>query len=270
MLDGHIHIGDSNASKPEFLSSLNAAGFEGGLIISPAPTSFPHSDGPTDWKYRLDIVDDFCKDNANLFPFVWIDPLEEDIEEQITNASGRVAGYKVICNRFYPSNEKAMKAYRLIASLNKPILFHSGILYDGMDSARYNRPGEFECLLEVADLRFALAHVSWPWCDECIAVYGKFQNAYNLRPDVSSEMFIDLTPGTPPIYRKEVLTKIFTVGYDLVNNVIFGSDGSVGSYGAEWIGQWVARDKAIYSDLMITEDIIDKIFGSNLRRFLGR
>jgi len=269
MLDGHIHIGNTNADKSDFMDSLHATGFKGGLIISPAPVSFQHTVSPKDWAERLDIVDSFCADDDNLFPFLWIDPTEDDIEEQISSASGRVVGFKVICNHFYPSDDKAMSAYHLIASLNKPILFHSGILWDDGASAKYNRPGEFECLLEIPHLKFAMAHVSWPWCDECIAVFGKMLNARASRPDLSSEMFIDLTPGTPPIYRREVLTKIFTVGYDVVNNVIFGSDGTVGGYGPEWIGGWVARDKEIYSDLEITEDVVDKIFELNLLRFLG-
>lgn len=75
-------------------------------------------------------------------------------------------------------------------------------------SSQYNRPSEFEPLLEINGLKFSLAHISWPWCDELIAVYGKFLNAYAGNPDHSVEMFIDITPGTPPIYRQEVLTKL--------------------------------------------------------------
>jgi hypothetical protein len=103
------------------------------------------------------------------------------------------------------------------------MLFHSGILYDGRDTSRYNRPAEFECLLDVPGLRFAMAHISWPWCDEMIALYGKFQAAHGSRADVP-ELFIDTTPGTPAIYRRDALTKVFTVGFDVKHNVLFGSD----------------------------------------------
>ena len=71
-------------------------------------------------------------------------------------------------------------------------------------------------------MRFSLAHISWPWCDELIAAYGKILNASASRADYRGEMFVDITPGTPTIYRREALTKLFTVGYDIQDNVIFG------------------------------------------------
>lgn len=270
MFDGHIHIDNPEADRGHFARSLHAAGFEGALLISPAPASFPNSVKPSDWRNHLECLEKWSMISDKLFPFFWIDPLEDDAEKQVESASETAVGFKVICNRFYPSDERALKIYRQIAALGKPILFHSGILYDGLDSARYNRPGEFECLLEVPNLKFALAHISWPWCDECIAVYGKFQNAYSIRPDVSSEMFIDLTPGTPTIYRRDALTKIFTVGYNVADNVIFGSDGCVGSYGSDWVKQWVSRDTDIYDSIDLVQETRDKVFGKNLLRFVGK
>ncbi len=62
-----------------------------------------------------------------------------------------------------------------------------------------------------------MGHCSWPWYDECIALYGKFLNA--LEKDGAPEMFFDLTPGTPVIYRRDLLTKLFTVGYDVPDNI---------------------------------------------------
>ena len=74
-------------------------------------------------------------------------------------------------------------------------------MWDGKPSGPYNRPVGFESLLEVQGLRFCMAHVSWPWCDELVAVYGKVLNGYTNRRDLTVEMFVDITPGTPPIYR---------------------------------------------------------------------
>ena len=63
-----------------------------------------------------------------------------------------------------------MEVFRTISQADRPILFHSGILWDGKPSGPYNHPAGFESLLEVDGLRFCLAHISWPWCDELIAV----------------------------------------------------------------------------------------------------
>ena len=101
-------------------------------------------------------------------------------------------------------------------------------------------------------LRFALAHVSWPWVDECLAVYGKFLNALTRRRELSVEMFIDTTPGTPRIYRQEVLTKLMTIGYDVEHNILFGTDCV--ARGAPFVGLGFARDTSE------NRHVVDQVF----------
>ena len=117
-------------------------------------------------------------------------------------------------------------------------------------------------------LRFALAHIGWPWCDELIAVYGKFLNALG-RNRSTVEMFVDITPGTPPIYRQRALTDLFTVGYDVADNVIFGSDCHAPGYNVQWAREWLQRDEEILTSIGLGQDVLDKVRGGNLRRFLG-
>jgi predicted TIM-barrel fold metal-dependent hydrolase len=270
VFDGHIHITPGEVQKERFIKQLNTAGIDGGLLISLSPLSFNFNDRAYSTEERMDNLFAWKGDHSLLYPFFWIDPMEADALDQVQLAEEReVAGYKVICNHFYPGDPQALKVYAEIAKKGKPILFHSGILWDGLVSSKYNRPGEFESLLEIDGLRFSLAHVSWPWHDECIAVYGKFLNAYSARPDLSVEMFIDITPGTPPIYREEVLTKLFTVGYDIENNVLFGTDCSTGDYNHKWACEWMERDNKIYSKLGLDVSATDKIYSKNLERFLG-
>lgn len=269
-LDCHIHITDGSPDPQKLLSRLAAAGLDGGVVLSLPPASFSHLASPRPSSERLVNLMAWTGDNQNLFPFFWIDPTEEDAGEQVRHAlDAGVMGFKVICNRFFPGDERALPVFRLIAVGRKPILFHSGILWDGTNSSQYNRPAGFEALMEVQGLVFALAHISWPWTDELIAVYGKFLSARRLRGGRTAEMFIDTTPGTPPIYRRETLTRLFTVGYDVGKNVFFGSDGETSSYNEKSTREWIDRDSAIFSDLGVDEQTVAAVFGGNLIRFLG-
>jgi predicted TIM-barrel fold metal-dependent hydrolase len=270
LLDGHIHITSLEGSLSAFRTQLTRAGMDGALLISlPPPPAGRKPDGvPAD--RRIAQVLEFTEGRPNMFPFLWIDPMDDEVFGQIDEAVRRgIAGFKVICHNHYPGDDRAMKVFRRVAAKGKPILFHSGILWDGQPSSRYNRPAEFEALLDVEELRFSLAHIGWPWCDELIAVYGKFLNAYSRRPDLGVEMFVDVTPGTPEIYRHEVLTKLFGVGYDVEDNVVFGSDCSTAPYNERWTRDWIARDRAIYQEIGVPESAQEKIFSGNLLRFVG-
>jgi len=268
VLDGHIHIRAGQEDPSVLRPALEKAGVDGGVVISLPPRSFGWGTGAA--AERLDDLFRWTGSGTDLFPFFWIDPIEPDAAEQVGLAVQRgVSGFKVICDRFYPGDGRAIGVFRQIAAEGKPILFHSGILWDGKPSGKYNPPVEFEALIEVAGLRFALAHLSWPWCDECIAVYGKFLNAQSRRRNFSVEMFIDVTPGTPPIYRRDALTKLFAVGYHVENNVLFGTDCCANDYNDAWAREWIDRDNAIYKDLGLSTETLEGVFGANLRRFIG-
>lgn len=273
MLDGHIHIRKHIKIKKrvDFEQKLGEAGVRGGVILSLRPSSFIKDSGWHGFEERLDYALDFCDGHDDLYPFYWIDPTEKSALDQVDEAVRRgVAGFKIICNHFYPGDPRAMPVYHTIARHDKPILFHSGILWDGADSGIYNRPVGFEALLPVSGLRFVLAHVSWPWYDECIAVYGKFQNTYATGGKNNSEMYIDLTPGSPPIYRRDVITKLFTVGYDIADNLIFGTDSNTEEYNVAWTKEWVERDTALMNELGVDAKTQKKVFSGNLLRFLGK
>ena len=190
MFDCHIHI-MKETNKEEFYTGVRESGFVGGLLLSRPPRTFDGNSLTT--HQRLENVMGLAEGMKGLYPFYWIDPLEPDACEQVDyGVSLGISGFKIISIDDYPDNPKAMEVYKRIASHDKPILFHSGILWNGKNSSNYNRPANFECLLEVEGLRFALAHVSWPWHDECLAVFGKFIAAREFGNQ--NTMYFDLTP----------------------------------------------------------------------------
>ena len=269
IFDMHIHIWDKEADPMVLLDHMDAAGVFGGCIFSRAPLEYDKSIG-SEFESRLEEVLDFCSCAPDrLFPILWIHPDEEKTAEKVKIAAQRgICGYKIICNNFYIYEERCLELMRLIASLNKPVIFHSGILWDGKVSSQYNQPLNFEALLRIEGLRFSMGHCSWPWIDDCIALYGKFMNADNHNTK-NAEMFFDLTPGTPEIYREELMKKLFTLGYDVENNVMFGTDNFAHSYTVDWAKNWLNIDQKIMDRLGVAKRVREKIYHDNLLRFLG-
>lgn len=267
--DIHIHAYNTSIEPEKMLEDMEKAGIYGGCIFSNWPDRANNKLG-TSFDVRLEEVLAWTKGFENrLFPVMWIHPYEENIIENIHIAVERgVAAFKIICTDFYVYEEKCMKVLEAIATLNKPVFFHSGILWDGGVSSKYNRPLNWEALINIKNLRFSMGHCSWPWIDECIALYGKFLNALSYGVD-SAEMFFDITPGTPAIYRKELLRKLFTIGYDVPDNIMFGSDASAHEYNSAWVTEWIKVDDEIMNGLGVTKEIKEKIYCDNLLRFLG-
>jgi len=249
---------------------MDAAGIGTIVVLSYRPKSFCRpGQAIVSPAAALKATMDWAAESDRIIPFYWIDPLEDDAFDQVDRAvSAGIAGFKVICNRHYPGDDRPMRVFERIAAAHKPMLFHSGILYSGTPSSHYCRPANFEPLFFIPSLRFALAHVSWPWHDECLATYGHWQY---LKEDgsVSSEMFIDATPGTPEIYREEVLRKIYTVGFGLEDNVIFGTDCNT-IYDDAYAREILAMDKRALDAIGVSAENREKYYEKNFLRFLGK
>jgi predicted TIM-barrel fold metal-dependent hydrolase len=123
-------------------------------------------------------------------------------------------------------------------------------------------------MMHIPGLKFSTAHCGWPWVDECIALYGKLQFLHDKQPGLC-EMFLDLTPGTPVIYRRELITKLITVGYDVKHNILFGTDCFAENYNAAWARKWMDIDNGLYAELNVDDETRRGIYGDNFLRFIG-
>ena len=272
--DMHIHSDIKAEVNPEqLLKRMEETGIYGGCIFSDQPiNNIPGGKADCDLSFnaRLNSVLAWTKGYEDrLFPILWVHPDEENITENIKEAvDAGICGFKIICNNFYVYEEKCMRLLKEIAKYDKPVIFHSGILWDGGVSSKYNKPLNWEALLEIEGLRFSMGHCSWPWIDECVAMYGKFLNALETRN--TAEMFFDITPGTPKIYREELLKKLYLTGYDSGKNIMFGTDGSAHDYNTNWTKGWLDFDGKIMNELGICRENIEGMYYKNLMRFLGK
>lgn len=250
--DNHIHLGYGQCDTPAvFMEKTAAAGIVGGNVISAPPASFRSCDDLKllEYRARIDHVLKFTSETPGFNAFLWLDPKEKNAIEQIEEAKKcGIKGIKIICTTYYA--EECMDVWQKVADENMPLLFHSGILWNEAPSSLFNRPLSFECLMNIRGLRFALAHISWPWCDECVALYGKFKHVSSYTGNETFRMYVDTTPGTPPVYRHDALKKLYCSNYPIKNGTIFGTDCVANNFDTAWAKFWIERDSKIMYDIV--------------------
>jgi predicted TIM-barrel fold metal-dependent hydrolase len=280
----------------DILRAMDAAGLDLICIISwpPAVTLLELDLGkrPTDRERMERTGRMIASDPERIRAFYWLDPTAEDAADQVERAVAdfRYSGVKLIPDHWHIWEERFFPVYERIQKMNVPVLFHVGILWGNADSSRFCRPADCEVMQKFPGVRFALAHVGWPWTDECIAVADRFKtmarirdgrdpelkkdvvwrnrNLHNRQFEVDVQCKVDLTPGTPDAYRTEVLRRCCEVlGADML---LFGTD-SGGADGLTGIKAQQERDERIFrEELGLSVDDIDRIMGSNVLTLFGK
>ncbi len=260
--DCHIHCG-RQADGSEVLKAMDAQEMDRALLIAP-----PMKDSNEELVESIEIISRICApDPDRLIGFAWIEPpLSGSVDHVQMAADKGLRGIKMIPDHWYPYEERFFPVYERIQEVHKPILFHSGILFGNMDSSRFCRPVNYEVMIHFPKVKFALAHISWPWTDECIAVAGRMRAAVS-RGDIGQmQMYIDTTRGTPDSYRTDALDK--ALKYLGPERLIYGSDDHApGDLG--YARRGIDADRQIICEqLGYSEEDFRKIAGTNLEGFL--
>lgn len=278
VIDCHVHMeGKDMFSPKELLSGMDKAGVDRMVALSYPPPVVVWGKKPDTPPVResVDILSRLVAGTGErVIPFVWVDPSLPDCLDNIRYAieEKKFKGVKMIPTVWYPYEERVWPVYELVRQYRAPILFHSGIIWMYGDASRRCRPANYEIMMKYPDVRFALAHCSWPWTDECIAVSGKF-NAMVRTGDLPQgrQMYIDMTPGTPVSYRKDVFKRMFSMpDYRFQEQIIFGSDSRVQDFCRNpRVQEVIRRDKAILKGLHLSRKIQDAYFHGNFEKYLG-
>ena len=104
-------------------------------------------------------------------------------------------GVKMIPTHWYPNDPQIVPLYQEIAKLGMYVVFHAGIFMDGQQGS-FCRPTYFEGIRQVPELKVQLAHLGWPWVDECIAVLNMESNIHGSDP-ANWQFKADLSFGPP-------------------------------------------------------------------------
>ena len=167
-------------------------------------------------------------------------------------------GIKIIPDHWFAYEERLDPFWGKMNALKARILFHTGILYAYDDGSRFCQPLWLEKLVHYPNIRFAMAHISWPWCEECLAVMGRMGAAAKAG-GWEWQSYVDLTPGAPPHIRKQALAN--AVAFCGAERIMFGTDSFCGSGGTEYSadsqlpGDLAYQKKTIEVDLGILDEL---------------
>ena len=206
-----------------------------------------------------EIAEDCARHPDVLIPFASIDPHKgrAGVREarRLVEAHG-VRGFKFhpSLQGFAPDDPMAFPLYEAIEELGVPALFHTGqtgigagVPGGGGIRLRYSNPMLVDDVAATfPDLRIILAHPSFPWQDEALAVATH-------KPSVH----IDLSGWSPKYFPPQLVRYANTL---LRDKVLFGSD-----YPVLTPDRWLAD----FAGLDIKPDVRPKILKDNAARLLG-
>lgn len=156
---------------------------------------------------------------------------------------------------FYPNDRRFYPLYEAIAEYNVPALFHTGTTGIGAGlpggggiKLESSRPMPYldDIAADFPNITFILAHPSWPWQDEALAMAVHKSNVY-----------IDLSGWSPKYFPPQLVHYSNTL---LKDKVLFGSD-----YPFITPQRWLRDFRAAG----FREEVHDRILFENANRVLG-
>ena len=266
LIDCHVHSWGNETAR-QILEGMDAAGLEKIILFAPPPGEWGREESLS-MRAASEWLAGIAEEGAGrIIPFAWIEPTLPGAVDELDHAVVQLGfkGVKMIPNHWYPTDEVVFPVYEKMAELGVPLIAHSGILFGHTDGSRFCRPAYYEALVNFPGVRFALAHIGWPWVDECLAVAGRFR-AHSRRAGQPMQMWIDTTPGTPPIWRTEALQK--TLAYLGHERILWGSDASGSTIAAA--ADKLASDRRILRGILgSTAEVERSWMEENVLRFLG-
>lgn len=264
VIDAHLHC-TGLETRDDVLRSFDDAGIDVGVLLAPFLGN----------GYSLADVESLRRGNDHLARLVKsapdrlvgmavINPADAAAPLDLRRAvEAGLAGAKMVPSGWYPYDEAVQPTFAEAARLRLPLLFHSGIFIDGR-SGRFCRPTFFEALRDHPGVRVTLAHLSWPWTDEAIAV-GLIDRIHGV-PDADCVFRFDLSFGPPPPYRLEALRRALDVLGP--GSLQYGSDCFLPCSGAE-IAERKGWLEQLLDELEADDAVRRQIFSGTAATWLG-
>jgi predicted TIM-barrel fold metal-dependent hydrolase len=264
IIDCHVHM-EGPVDVDKLLRSMDSNGVEKSILLS-------HYERESLDVTRANLADTATAVNAapgRLIGLARINPVIPGIIELTSEALTEMpyAGLKIIPDHWYVCDEKIEPFWEKMNELKARILFHTGILYGFEDGSKFNKPLYLEKLLHYPNIKFAMAHISWPWCDECLAVMGRMLDAAEWDKN-KWQSYIDITPGPPPYIRKDAVKN--AIEFCGVERLMFGSDSFVPKdMELKPQKEFIADYIRIFEELEISKKDQQRIFAGTAEELFG-
>lgn len=228
-----------------------------------------------DWyKNDRDIGDllKFTDTKDNLYVVGAID-MDKDMNEQIKVhqklfEEKKIYGIKLApgYQYFYPSDEKVYPIAELCQKYNKPLIFHSGDVYDpdGMAIMDYTRPIHIDKLaVKFNRCKIIIAHFGFPYHLETASIVSKNENVYT---DISGTLDeVDTEREANNMLSQYImdLKRVFNYYPDIKKKVMFGTDYSGEDSPLNNVESYIEVVKSVFSkeeQESIFSELADKLF----------
>lgn len=194
-----------------------------------------------------------------LIPFASLDPARgraavHEAHRLVTEVGMRGFKFHPSVQAFHPNDPAVYPLYEAIAELGVPALFHSGQTGIGAGTPggggirlKYSNPMALDDVAaDFPDLTIIIAHPSFPWQDEALAVATHKPNVY-----------IDLSGWSPKYFPPQLVRYANSL---LRHKVLYGSDFPLIDP-----DRWMAA----FADLPIKDEVRPDILKGNAIRVLG-
>ena len=216
IIDVHTHTSgpDEDGPPTQVVKCMDGCGVEQSFVF--APLLEPHALDLTDEhlddiRLHNDYIAHFCAQSPErLLAFAILNPnpgiaggdRERAVELMIEEARRcyhelGIRGVKMVPDRWSVDDDHVKPLLQELADLGMYVAFHSGIFLDERSST-FCRPALYEGVHRIDGFRGHLAHLGWPWVDECIATLAMETFHAGQSAEDKWRLKADLSFGCPP------------------------------------------------------------------------
>jgi uncharacterized protein len=192
-----------------------------------------------------------------LIPFVMVDPWRDNAAaeaDRLIKAGARGFKFHPPSQGFYANDQRLYPLYEVIAAARLPALFHTGQTAVGQGAGagggirlKYGNPIYLDDVaVDFPDMPIIMAHPSFPWQDEALAIAMH-----------KAQVYIDLSGWSPKYFPPQLVHYANTL---IKHKVLFGSDHPMIS-SDRWLADFVNAG--------FREEVQPLILKENAARLLG-